>query len=87
VVKASSGGLGAGGFTARLSPVTLKASQRVRLSRLIPKGIYKEDIAQLVLPLPRGSDPAADLAGLLASLVPAADLPGPAPASVASAPL
>jgi transcription-repair coupling factor (superfamily II helicase) len=87
VVKASGGGLGGGGFTARLSPLALKASQRVRLGRLASKAIYKEDIAQLVLPLPRASDPSADLADLLAALVPAADLPGSAPASVASAPL
>ena len=63
-------GLGGGGFTARLAPLELKASQRVRLTRLSPKAVFKEDIGQLVFPLPRGSDPAEDLAHLLAQLAP-----------------
>ncbi len=63
-------GLSGGGFTARLSPLQLKASQRVRLSRLVPKAVFKEDIGQLVIPLPRGSDPAVDLVALLAQLAP-----------------
>ncbi|MGH8921976.1 MAG: TRCF domain-containing protein, partial [Actinomycetes bacterium] len=70
VVKAG-GGLVSGGFTARLLPLALPASGRVRLSRLWPKAIYKEDSGQLVLTLPRGAEGAADLAGLLAALVPA----------------
>jgi transcription-repair coupling factor (superfamily II helicase) len=71
-VAVVTGGSGLGGhvYTARLSPIELKASQRVRLSRLLPKAIYKEDIHQLVLPLPRHADPASDLAALLAQLVP-----------------
>ena len=69
VVKAS-GGLTAGGFTARLLPLALKASGRVRLSRLWPKAVYKEDAGQLVLNLPRAADPAAELSELLAALVP-----------------
>ncbi len=63
-------GLSGGGFTARLSPLELKASQRVRLSRLAPKAVFKEDIGQLVIPLPRGADPPADMAALLAQLAP-----------------
>jgi transcription-repair coupling factor (superfamily II helicase) len=70
-------GLSAGGFTARLSPLALKTSQQVRLSRLVPKAIYKDDIGQLVIPLPRGSDPAADLAALLAQLAPPIASPAP----------
>jgi transcription-repair coupling factor (superfamily II helicase) len=71
-VAVVTGGTGLSGavFTARLSPLALKASQRVRLTRLLPKAVYKEEIGQLVVPLPRGSDPAADLAALLAQLVP-----------------
>jgi transcription-repair coupling factor (superfamily II helicase) len=71
-VAVVSGGTGLGGpaFTARLTPIELKASQKVRLSRLVPKAVYKEEIGQLVIPLPRGSDPAADLAALLAGLAP-----------------
>jgi transcription-repair coupling factor (superfamily II helicase) len=57
-------------LTARLSPVSLKSSQQIRLKRLVPKAVWKEDVAQLVVPLPRGSDPAADLAALLAELAP-----------------
>ncbi|HVA73963.1 MAG TPA: transcription-repair coupling factor [Acidimicrobiales bacterium] len=63
-------GLSGGGYTARLSPLSLKASQRVRLSRIAPKAVFKEDSGQLVLPLPRGSDPAGDIAALLAQLAP-----------------
>jgi len=71
-VAVVSGGAGLSGvtFTARLSPLELKASQKVRLGRLAPKAVFKEDIGQLVLPLPRGSDPASDLAALLEQLAP-----------------
>ncbi len=68
VVK-SAGGITGPGMTARLAPISLKASQRVRLTRLVPKAIYKEDIGQLVVPLPRGAEPAGDLTELLATLV------------------
>ncbi len=63
-------GLSGGAYTARLSPLALKASQRVRLTRLAPRAVYKEDSGQVVVPLPRGADPAADLAALLAALAP-----------------
>jgi transcription-repair coupling factor (superfamily II helicase) len=64
------GGRSAGAWTARLSPLVLKTSQKVRLSRLAPQAIYKEDSGQLVLPLGRQSDPAEHLAVLLGELVP-----------------
>jgi transcription-repair coupling factor (superfamily II helicase) len=70
VVKAN-GTLGGPAFTVRMQPLVLKASQRVRLSRLWPKAIYKEDTGQIVLPLPRGAEPAGDVAELLRQLVPA----------------
>jgi hypothetical protein len=69
-VKGGSGLSGAVA-TARLTPVVLKTSARIRLQRLWPKAIYKEDIGQIVLPLPKGADPAETLAGLLAELIPA----------------
>jgi transcription-repair coupling factor (superfamily II helicase) len=69
-VVSGGAGLSGGGFTARLSPLELKASQKVRLGRLAPKAVFKEDIGQLVMPLPRGSDPASDLAALLEQLAP-----------------
>ncbi|HLI24255.1 MAG TPA: TRCF domain-containing protein, partial [Acidimicrobiales bacterium] len=70
VVKGGAGRAGAGAATARLSPVTLKASERVRLNRLWPGAVYKEDASQLVLPVPAGADPASALADGLAALVP-----------------
>ncbi|HEX6395162.1 MAG TPA: transcription-repair coupling factor [Acidimicrobiales bacterium] len=70
-------GLNAAGFTARLSPIELKASQKVRLSRIAPKAVFKEDSGQLVIPLPRGADPASDLAALLAQLAPPVASPAP----------
>jgi len=72
-VVTNTSGLGSAAFTARLAPLALRASQRVRLSRLWPKGIYKEDTSQLVLPLPRGADPAQELVELLRQLVPVSD--------------
>jgi transcription-repair coupling factor (superfamily II helicase) len=56
---------------ARISPLELKTSQRIRLQRLHPKAVYKEDLAQLVVPLPRGADPAQFLLELFAAMVPA----------------
>jgi transcription-repair coupling factor (superfamily II helicase) len=58
---------------ARLAPIELKTSQRIRLQRLHPKAVYKEDLGQLVVPLPRGADPTAFLLELLAAMVPAED--------------
>jgi transcription-repair coupling factor (superfamily II helicase) len=56
--------------TARLSPLALLASARVRLQRRWPRAIYKEDAGQVVLPVARGEDPAKLLAGFLAEMVP-----------------
>jgi transcription-repair coupling factor (superfamily II helicase) len=58
--------------TARLSPLRLRTSERVRLARRWPKAIFKEDLGQLVVPVPKGEDPAAFLVALLAELVPEA---------------
>ncbi|HET6963981.1 MAG TPA: transcription-repair coupling factor [Acidimicrobiales bacterium] len=69
-VVASGGGLGGAGYTARLSPLQLRTSQKVRLTRLAPKAVYKEDIGQLVLPLPKSTDPAEHLTVLLGELAP-----------------
>jgi transcription-repair coupling factor (superfamily II helicase) len=68
VVKSATGLSGAA-FTARLLPVALRASQRVRLGRMWPRAVYKEDIGQIVVPLPRGADPAGELSEMLATLV------------------
>ena len=69
VVKGGSG-LSGGGGTARLGPLALRASSRVRLGRLWPKAVYKEETGQLVLTLPRGADPSVELVELLSALVP-----------------
>ena len=66
--------------TARLAPLALPASMRIRLQRLHRQGVYKEDLGQLVLPLARGTDPAPFLVELLRELVPQED---PSVASVA----
>jgi transcription-repair coupling factor (superfamily II helicase) len=57
--------------TARLAPVVLPLSRRIRLQRLYKEAVYKEDLEQLVLPLPRGTDPAPYLVEVLRELVPA----------------
>src|SRR5437879_7216067 len=56
---------------ARIAPLELRTSGRIRLQRRHPKAVYKEDVNQLVLPLPRGANPAQLLTELLAELVPA----------------
>ncbi len=54
----------------RLSPVELPASARVRLRRLHPGALLKEDVGQLVVPLPPGEDPVTALVALLRQLLP-----------------
>ena len=66
----------------RLAPLVLKASQTIRLRRLFPKAVYKEDLAQLVVPLVRGTQPVDAALALLGTLVPAGD---EAPAAGATA--
>jgi transcription-repair coupling factor (superfamily II helicase) len=56
--------------TARLSPLPLRTSGRIRLQRRWPKALYKEDIAQLVLTVPTSVDAADYLAAVLGELVP-----------------
>jgi transcription-repair coupling factor (superfamily II helicase) len=56
--------------TARISPLPLLTSARMRLQRLFPKS---EDQAQLIVPLDPKADPADAVTRLLADLVPAAE--------------
>jgi transcription-repair coupling factor (superfamily II helicase) len=58
---------------ARISPLALRTSQQIRLQRLAHDAVFKEDQGQLVVPVPRGPEPAAFLVDLLARLVPADD--------------
>jgi transcription-repair coupling factor (superfamily II helicase) len=69
VVKVT--GIGAAVWTARLSPVKLKASQEIRLKRLMPKGRYKSELGQLVVPVEGGRHVATELVELLSTLFPA----------------
>ena len=68
---------------ARLSPVKLKASESMRLKRLVREAVYKEDAGVLVLPLKRGLDAAVGLVALLQQLMPPDDA-GRGPLPVAS---
>jgi hypothetical protein len=65
-----SAGAGRRALVARLTPMTLAASAQVRLRRLHPAALYKEEPRQLMVPLPAGADPATVLAGLIRELVP-----------------
>ena len=58
------------GGTAKLAPLTLKLSETMRLRRISKGAKYKEDLGQLVVPLPRGVDASTFLAGFLGDLVP-----------------
>jgi len=55
---------------ARLGPLELKLSESTRLRRLAREAIYKEDLRQLVVPIPRAAEPAAYLVGFLRQLIP-----------------
>jgi transcription-repair coupling factor (superfamily II helicase) len=65
---------------ARMAPLALKASQRIRLQRLFPKAVYKEDLGQLVIPVRPGHDAAEALITLLGVLVPPEPQPVPSAA-------
>jgi transcription-repair coupling factor (superfamily II helicase) len=58
---------------ARLSPIELKLSESMRLKRLARDAIVKEDQRQLVVPIPRGKDPATFLVTFLRELIPPTD--------------
>ena len=59
--------------TARISPITLPVSRQMRLKRLHPRAVYKDDLHQLVLPLvpgTRGPALTEALVTFLAEMVP-----------------
>jgi transcription-repair coupling factor (superfamily II helicase) len=58
---------------ARIIPVRLAASAQVRLRRMAPGANYKEDLSQLLLPIPAGELAADALRRLLEDLIPAPD--------------
>jgi len=55
---------------ARLTPVHLLTSQQIRLRRISQGAVWKEELAQLVVPLRRGTDPLAAVMTLLGELIP-----------------
>jgi hypothetical protein len=55
---------------ARIFPVHLAASAEVRLRRLVPGAKYREDLAQLLVPIRPGELPADVLRQLLEDLLP-----------------
>ena len=56
---------------ARIQPIELAVSATIRLRRLSKGAKYKEDLLQLVVPLPRRQDPSTYLVQFLRDLVPA----------------
>jgi transcription-repair coupling factor (superfamily II helicase) len=58
---------------ARVAPVHLAASAQVRLRRLVPGAAYREDLAQLLVPLAPGERAADVLRQLLEDLIPPGD--------------
>ena len=80
VVRPGAGGPGrTGEAVARLAPIRLRASARVRLGRLHPRAIVKEEVDQIIVPLPAGPDLADRIATLLHELVPVEPGNGAAP--------
>jgi transcription-repair coupling factor (superfamily II helicase) len=68
-VRPGAGGVGRmGEMVARISPISLPASARVRLQRVAPKALYKEEANQLLLPLKAGPTLARDLQTLISEL-------------------
>jgi transcription-repair coupling factor (superfamily II helicase) len=72
VTKTQVVGMGLGDV-ARMAPLALKTSQRIRLQRKWPKAIYKEDLGQIILPMAKGEDLAEQLIAFIAAMVPAED--------------
>ncbi len=73
------------GLVARLAPLALPASARVRLRRLRPESLVKEEAGLVVVPLGPDERPVEALTELLGELVPAAAALGGAESSGAGA--
>jgi transcription-repair coupling factor (superfamily II helicase) len=55
---------------AKLKPIELGDSQQIRLQRLVPKSVYKEDIGEIQVPVAKPAEVAPALVALLGELVP-----------------
>ncbi len=73
------------GLVARMAPLELPASARVRLRRLRPEAVMKEEAHQLVVPLGPDERPVEALTALLGELVPVTGVLGGAESSGAGA--
>ena len=80
VTVAKGPGFGGPKWVARLSPVELRASRRVRLERLYPKATYQEAAGLLVLPIESAAAACETLIAALRDLVPE-EQPAPVAAS------
>ena len=80
VTVAKGPGFGGPKWVARLSPVELRASRRVRLERLYPKATYQETTGLLVLPVESAAAACETLIAALRDLVPE-EQPAPVAAS------
>jgi transcription-repair coupling factor (superfamily II helicase) len=80
-----SGRPGRRGFVARMTPLELPASARVRLRRLRPDSLVKEEVGLVVVPLGPDERPVEALTALLIELVPVAGVLGGAESSGAGA--
>jgi len=59
--------------TVRVSPVALPASAQVRLRRLAPGATYREDLAQLLVPIAAGARAADTIRSVIEELIPLGD--------------
>jgi transcription-repair coupling factor (superfamily II helicase) len=55
----------------RLAPITLPASAQIRLRRLVPGATYRDDLSQLLVPIPDGAPAAESVRRMIEELVPA----------------
>ncbi|HEY5271676.1 MAG TPA: transcription-repair coupling factor [Acidimicrobiales bacterium] len=70
--RPGSGGTGRPGeFVTRLAPIKLLASEGIRLSRVAPRAIYKEEIGQVIAPIAATGDLAQAIRSFLEELRPA----------------
>jgi hypothetical protein len=70
--RPGAGGAGRPGeFVTRLAPIKLLASEGIRLTRLAPRAIYKEEIGQVIVPIAAAGDLAQAIRSFLEELRPA----------------
>jgi hypothetical protein len=55
---------------AKIKPLELAESKQIRLQRLLPKAVYKEDTGELQVPVTNPAEVAPALIALLEDLVP-----------------